>query len=226
MRSILFLLIFGLCGLGILLALGTWQVRRLAVKQDIIARIDARMLAPAVDLPADPDPARDKYLAVSVRGTMLPGEIDVLTSYGNAGAGYRIIAPYQLTDGRRIMVDRGFVPADRKQTVRSTGEMAVTGNLHWPLETDGFTPAPEIDKNIWFAREVADMARVLDTDPVLIVARGSTDPGITPVPVDSSSVSNDHLNYAITWFSLAAIWAAMSAYFLWRSRANAESKST
>ncbi len=226
MRSILFLLIFGLCGTGALLALGTWQVRRLAVKQDIIARIDARMLAPAVDLPADPDPARDKYLAVSVSGTMLPGEIDVLTSYGTAGAGYRIVAPYQLADGRRIMVDRGYVASSQKQTARSIGEMPVTGNLHWPIETDGFTPAPDMDKNIWFAREVADMARVLDTDPVLIVARDRTDPGIAPVAVDSSSVSNDHLNYAITWFSLAAIWAAMSAYFLWRSRANAESKRT
>ncbi|PCH66097.1 MAG: cytochrome oxidase biogenesis protein Surf1, facilitates heme A insertion [Rhodobacteraceae bacterium] len=225
MRSLLFLLIFGLCGVGVLLALGTWQVRRMGVKQEIIARIDARMLAPAVELPADPAPARDKYLAVSVTGTMLPGEIDVLTSYGFSGAGYRIVAPYELSDGRRIMVDRGYVPTSQKQTTRSTGEMPVTGNLHWPIETDGFTPVPDIDKNIWFAREVADMARVLDTDPVLIVARNRTDPGITPVPVNSSSVPNDHLNYAITWFSLAAIWAAMSAYFLWRSRTNAESKS-
>jgi surfeit locus 1 family protein len=224
MRSILFLLIFGLCGLGILLALGTWQVRRMAVKQDIIARIDARMLAEAVDLPADPAPSRDKYLAVSVNGTMLSGEINVLTSYGNTGAGYRIIAPYVLVDGRRIMVDRGFVPAGQKQTIRATGAMPITGNLHWPLETDGFTPDPDQKENIWFARDVAQMARALNTTPVLIVARDRTDPGLTPVPVDSSAVSNDHLNYAITWFSLAVIWAAMSVYFLWRTRANAESK--
>jgi surfeit locus 1 family protein len=226
MRSILFLLIFGLCGLGILLALGTWQVRRLAVKQDIIARIDARMLAPAVAMPAAPDSSRDKYLAVTVTGTMLADDLNVLTSYGNVGAGYRIIAPFELTDGRRVMIDRGFVPADQKQTIRSTGKMQITGNLHWPQETDGFTPDPDLKENIWFARMVPEMALALNTTPVLIVARDRTDPGVIPTPVDSSAVSNDHLNYAITWFSLAAIWAAMSVYFLWRSRANAESKMT
>lgn len=226
MRSLLFLLIFGLFGFGILLALGSWQVRRMAVKEDIIARIDARMLSAPVELPGDPNPSRDKYLAVTVTGTMGPGEINVLTSYGNDGAGYRIIAPFKLSDGRRIMIDRGFVPADQKQSIRTTGQMQITGNLHWPQETDGFTPDPDLTENIWFARDVAKMADTLNTAPVLLVARTRTDPGITPTPVDSSAVSNDHLNYAITWFSLAAIWAAMSAYFLWRSRANAESKTT
>ena len=41
---------------------------------------------------------------------------------------------------------------------------------------------------------------------------------VTPLPVDTSRIPNDHLNYAITWFSLAAIWLAMSILFMRRRR--------
>jgi len=120
-----FLLSFGLTGLGVLLWLGTWQVQRLGQKQEIIAQIDARVLAAPVALPANPDPVRDKYLPVAVSGTMLPGELHVLISLESFGPGYRIIAPFKLDDGRRIMVDRGFVPTEQKNTPRQMGEMQI-----------------------------------------------------------------------------------------------------
>jgi surfeit locus 1 family protein len=223
MRRILFMLIFGLAGLGVLLSLGIWQMQRLAWKQDIINQIDMRVAAAPVGLPANPDPVSDKYLPVAVSGTLLPQELHVLVSRKHIGAGYRIIAPFELSDGRRIMVDRGFTKAEMKGTARTDGMMQITGNLHWPIEIDGFTPEPDKSANIWFARDVPEMARALGTDPVLIVARTQSDPSVTPLPVDSSAMSNDHLQYAITWFSLAFIWAAMTTYFLWRTRANAES---
>jgi surfeit locus 1 family protein len=64
----------------------------------------------------------------------------------------------------------------------------------------------------------------LGTEPVLIVARSKSDAGVTPLPVDSSAIPNDHLQYAITWFSLAFVWATMTTYFLWRTRASNESR--
>ena len=60
------------------------------------------------------------------------------------------------------------------------------------------------------------------TFPLLLVARTETDPAVTPLPVDSAAIPNDHLQYAITWFSLAAIWIGMTAHFLWRTRARRE----
>lgn len=223
MRRILFLLIFGLSGLVVLLGLGTWQMQRLSWKQAIIAQIDTQVAADPVDLPTNPDPSRDKYLAVHVTGTLLPGEVHVLISRKQIGAGYLIIAPFELTDGRRILVERGFTRTNNKNAERLTGDMQITGNLHWPNEIDGFTPAPELTSNIWFARDVPEMARALGTDPVMLIANVRTDPGVTPLPVDSSAITNDHLQYAITWFSLALVWLAMTVYFLWRTRANAES---
>ena len=66
------------------------------------------------------------------------------------------------------------------------------------------------------------MAAFLDTGPVLLVTRDAPDMAGAPMPmpVDTAMIPNDHLQYAITWFSLAAIWLAMSLYFLRRPRAD------
>ena len=42
--------------------------------------------------------------------------------------------------------------------------------------------------------------------------------GIAPVPVGTGTIPNDHLEYAVTWFSLAAVWAGMTGFLLWRIR--------
>jgi surfeit locus 1 family protein len=94
----------------------------------------------------------------------------------------------------------------------------VEGNLHWPEEVDGFTPAPDARTGLWFARDVPAMAEALGSEPVLIVARSPTAPGIEPLPVDTSHIPNDHLGYAVQWFGLAAVWLGMTAYLLWRIR--------
>ncbi|WP_050929867.1 SURF1 family protein [Aestuariivita boseongensis] len=219
MGRLMFLLIFGLTGAGILISLGVWQVQRLAWKEGVLSEIEARIDAAPVALPETVDPEADRYLPVEVSGRFLPGEIHVLVSIKRVGPGFLIIAPFETETGRRILVDRGFVPSDAKAAPRTLGPETVTGNLHWPRETDSYTPDPDLEANTWFAREVPDMAAHLDTDEVLLIARSETDPAIRPIPVDTAGIPNDHLQYAITWFSLAAIWIMMTALFLWRSRA-------
>ncbi|TDE39676.1 SURF1 family protein [Antarcticimicrobium sediminis] len=223
MRRFLFLLVFGIVGGGLLLSLGTWQLRRLAWKQGVLAEIETRIAADPVALPAAPDPERDRYLPVRVAGTMGAQELHVLVSTRDFGAGYRIITPFVTDSGRRILIDRGFIPTEAKTAVRQTGAMEITGNLHWPQEIDSFTPAPEPDKNIWFAREVPTLAAALDTEPVLLIARSQTDPNVVPLPVTSVGIPNDHLQYAVTWFGLALVWILMTLYFLWRTRARSRS---
>ncbi len=84
---------------------------------------------------------------------------------------------------------------------------------------DGYTPEPDREAELWFARDVPAMAAALDTEPVLIVRRaGGELPGVTPWPVDTAGIPNDHLEYAITWFSLAAIWLAMTGFLVYRMR--------
>lgn len=217
-RRMILPLLFGLAGCAILIALGSWQMQRLAWKQAILAQISARLADTPVALPVVPDPTVDKYLPVRVAGRFTGTGIDVLASLRGVGAGYRVIAAFQTDDGRRIMIDRGFLPEDQRDRPRKATVASILGTLHWPDETDSFTPPPDTARAIWFARDVSAMAAVLQTEPVLIVAREATGDGITPLPVDTQGIPNNHLNYAVTWFSLAAVWAGMTGLLLWRIR--------
>lgn len=228
MRRLAVPLLFGLLGAAVLISLGVWQMQRLAWKEAILAEIDSRIAAPPGDLPASPDPERDKYAPVALRGVLTGPELHVLVGVKDLGAGYRLIQPLEV-DGRRIMVDRGFIPLDAKTAARPPGPVRLTGNLHWPQEVDGYTPDPDLDRNIWFARDVPAMAEALDTSPVLLVVRrqeGGDATGITPLPVGGADIPNDHLQYAITWFSLALIWLAMTGYLLWRMRRGSPDQET
>lgn len=210
-------IILSVAVLAVFLSLGTWQLRRLEWKQSVLAEIDARIGAAPVAVPADPDPEADRFLPVTVTGVMGEGELHVLVSTRDQGPGFRIIAPF-VVDGRRVLVDRGYVRVTAKDAARVTGPMAVTGNLHWPDERYDSTPANDPAANYWYAREVDVMAAALGTDPVLIIARSPTDPAVTPLPVTSEGIPNDHLEYAMTWFLLAATWIVMTGFALWRMK--------
>lgn len=222
MRRILFLLVVGAGGVAVLVSLGFWQVRRLHWKEGVIAAIEARIAAAPVDfasLPA-PDPAADLYRPVTLSGRTAGAEALVLSGRKGAGAGFEVISAFQTDTGRRILLDRGFLPEAARGLPRPPVALGVTGNLHWPDETDAFTPPPDAAAGLWFARDVPAMAAALGTEPVMVVARaveGDTQ-GITPVPLGTQAIPNDHRQYAITWFSLALVWAGMTAVFLWRIR--------
>jgi surfeit locus 1 family protein len=130
----------------------------------------------------------------------------------------RVIEGFALADGRRVMVDRGFRRNDIQDEPLTATTAKVVGNLHWPDEIDSFTPAPDPKAGLWFARDVPAMAAVLNTEPVMIVAKEASGDGIDPMPVDSGSIPNNHFGYAIQWFSFAAVWLGMTAYLLWRIR--------
>lgn len=211
--------LIGVVGCAILIALGTWQVQRLAWKQGVLAEIDTRIQSEPVELPIWAELSEDLYLPVIASGTITDEEIHVLISIKQRGAGYRVISAFE-TDGRRVLIDRGFIGLEDKDNARLPVEAVVTGNLHWPDEIDSFTPEPDVERDIWFARDVDAMADALQTEPLLIILRSSSEPDqvVEPLPINSAGIPNDHLSYAITWFSLAAIWFVMTLYLLWRIR--------
>ncbi|MEM1314073.1 MAG: SURF1 family protein, partial [Pseudomonadota bacterium] len=208
-------LAFGLVGVAILLSLGNWQLARLAWKEGLISELEARLSAEPAPLPAAPREDPDEYLHVTVEGDVEAEELHVLTSLRGAGPGFRVISAMALSDGRRILLDRGFAREAAKEAPRPAGAAQVTGVLLWPDETDGFTPEPDAARAIWFARDVDTMAAALGTEPLMVVADAPVGEGLLANPV-TVNLPNDHLQYAVTWFSLAAIWAGMSIFLLAR----------
>lgn len=220
MRRLFLPLFFGILGTVVLVSLGTWQLQRLTWKEGVIAEINLRIASDPVALPDPIDMARDKYLPVAVSGIITEDEIHLLASTRDAGAVYRLVSAFVTDGGRRIMIDRGWIKTADKESPRLAHAVDVVGNLHWPDERDSYTPADDVDGNIWFARDVKQMAEVLGTEPVLVIVREDSDQGAiaTPLPVDTAALPNNHLEYVLTWYGLAIVWVAMTLYYLRRMR--------
>ncbi len=223
----IFPIILAVLGIAVLLWLGVWQRERLDEKTAYLADINTRMVAEPVALPDTPD----NYLRVQVVGRLDGAEIHVLRGDKLRGAGFRIIAPVTIrtaSGARRIMVDLGFVRTGDKN-VRRAGQVAVIGNVFFAMETGAYTAPPDLGAGIWFARDTDLMADFLDTEPILVVASAITaldkdalgwQAGMFPQAL-ATNIPNDHWEYMVTWFSLAAVWGAMSVYWigrLWRRR--------
>lgn len=211
---------FGSLGTAVLLWLGTWQLERLVWKEAVLAEIEQVMGAVPVAVPADPDPVADRFRAVAATGRFTGQELHVLVSTKTRGAGYRIIAAFE-SEGRRMMVDRGFVALAQKDAARPPVFARISGNLHWPDEIDSYTPETDHVAKIWYARDVKTMARALGTEETLIILRKTDekDAPIAPLPLNSAGIPNDHLQYAVTWFGLAAVWVLMTILYLRQMRA-------
>lgn len=222
MRKLLFPIVIGLGGLAILLWLGFWQLDRLEWKRGVLDEIDARVAAEPVPLPATPDPEADNYLTVIMEGAATGEEIRFLDSGTAAGTGHRIISVFVTTDGRRVMLDQGLLPLYAEAAAPLTAPVTVQGNLIWP--DDISDQAPEGDE--WYARDVPAMAAALNTEPALIVlsAASQYDERLSPLPVDTRNIKNDHLEYAITWFLLAFVWLSMTMFYVARGLRPAQPK--
>ena len=221
MRRLIFPLLLGLVGCGVLIGLGVWQLQRLEWKEAKLAQIEAKIASAPVALPASVTEKSDIYLPVTVQGRLLGPEALVITGLNQAGPGYRVVGAFEVAGAaRKILVDLGFVAEADRAFVRPTGPMTIIGNLNWPAEKDGYTPEPDLLRHFWFVRDVERMANVLGTEQVLVVAKtiDPAIPAVSPLPVDTSSIPNDHLNYAITWFSLAVVWLGMTVLLVSRIR--------
>lgn len=217
-KAVIAPILLGICGLAVLLGLCAWQVQRLAWKEGLIARLEGRLGAEPVSLPAEPDPARHEFLRVGVAGLLGDGALYRLTTVRPDGPGFQVIVPVEIaadTGTRRVLADLGYVPeAGRGKALPPPGTpLALTGALFW-AEPDSAAPPPDFAAGLVFSREVAPLAAALGTEPVLIVA-DAHDLGALPRAMALGvDLPNNHLNYAITWGGLALVWAVMSILWL------------
>ncbi|MBV9200277.1 MAG: SURF1 family protein [Alphaproteobacteria bacterium] len=226
--------VFSLPALLICLALGVWQIERLFWKQDLIAQRQAGLAATPIAVPKTLAEARGmEFRHVSDQGVFLNDkEIYLGATSEGGGQGYQILTPLLEPEGRVVFVDRGYIPAELRDPARRaagqiTGTVRLEGLLRLPPagKPNWFLPANRPDLNYWFwvdlpAMSVADkLDRVA---PFYIDADATPNPGGWPKGgVTRLSLPNNHLQYAITWFSLAV--ALIVIYVLFHRR-NAESR--
>lgn len=220
-----------------LVALGAWQLHRLSWKTALIEAVTARTVAPPVVAPGpsawgDFDADAWDYRAVTASGRFDHAkELHVYAVLGEArgrfsGQGYWIVTPLVGDDGAIVLVNRGFVPADRIDSkTRAEGQIegpvTITGLLRRPEPRSWFTPADTPAKNVWFVRDPAVMAAALGL-PASKVAPYTIDAGTAATPPGGLpqagetlvSFENRHLGYVITWWGLALCALAVFVLFL------------
>ncbi len=213
----------------ICLGLGVWQVQRLSWKEGLIAARAAAVAAAPVAPPRDAGEARGlQFRHVADTGVFLHDrEIDLGATSPGGAAGYHILTPLREPDGRIVFVNRGFVPEElRDPAKRRDGQVAgtvkISGLLRLPPKgrPNWFLPNNRPDLNYWFWIDLPAMAKADKLDHVAafyIDADSAANPGGWPKGgVTLLDLPNNHLQYAVTWFSLAV--ALIVIYVIYHRR--------
>jgi surfeit locus 1 family protein len=221
-------------------ALGTWQVHRRTWKLDLIARVEQRVHAPAVPAPPiaqwpEVTAANSEYRHVRVSGTFLNESETLVQATTELGAGYWVLTPLRQADGTIVLVNRGFVPPERRDRAEhSAGEpttpATVTGLLRITEPDGAFLRRNDPATNRWYSRDVQAIAAARGLSraaPYFIDADASRDgarvlaaaaanrtgaPASDAVaPIGGLTIitfHNSHLTYLITWYTLALMVVA------------------
>lgn len=207
------LLAVAFCGF---VALGIWQLQRMAWKHDLIARVDARIHADAVPAPPRAQwpavgDATDSYRRVSVTGRFVSDNETRTQAVTELGGGFWVLQPLQTDEGDYVLVNRGFVPSGAATAPAPAGQVSVQGLLRISEPEGGFLRHNVPEQDRWYSRDVAAIAQKQGLPagrvaPFFIDAdRDATSPdwprgGLTVVKFRDS-----HLSYALTWFGLALL---------------------
>lgn len=220
--------------LAVLLGLGTWQVRRLAWKTDLLARLDAAEAAAPVPLDAGAGPP-EPYAKVSARGRFLHDREALLgVEVRGERMGAHLLTPLQREEGRRpaLLVDRGWVPLEPRggaapdaaaAIARPQGEVTVIGYVRPGQARDWLSATDDPARRRFFTFDPAAIGTALGlpaVEPfglVALAAGGEGAGGGLPVPAAAlPRPNNPHLGYAITWYGLAL--ALVLVFLAWARR--------
>jgi surfeit locus 1 family protein len=234
-RSIFWPSLFSAGAFVVLLALGTWQVERLFWKEAIIAQRQAAVTAPPIDLPRTADAARSlEYHRVRASGHFLNDRELYLGATAEDGRpGYQVITPLLLADEATVLIERGFVPEARRlpatrEAGEPQGETTLTGLLRLAPESKPhwFLPDNSVARNYWFYVDIPAMAGAQHLEHVLafyVDADATPNPGGLPIGGQTRlDLPNNHLQYAITWYALAAGLVGVYIVFIRRRLAEGE----
>ncbi|MDP2698771.1 SURF1 family protein [Thalassospira sp.] len=208
----------------ILLGLGTWQVDRLFWKEAIIAERQAQSGLPPIPVPVDgnPDPALAFHAATATGHFLHDQEMYLMARTQRGNVGFHLITPLEQADGRIILINRGWVPQENRDPATRPeslveGEVTVSGLLRLSQEKHWAQPENDPLRNQWFFIDVVAMGEDTGADLASLYyleADATENPGGLPIGGQAKvDLPNSHLEYAITWYSLALALIVVFVFF-------------
>lgn len=203
-----------------LIALGVWQIERLAWKRGLLAQIAAAEAAAPVEL----TDAAPQFTLLRAHGQIDPSRtarylVEVRQTPRGERMGSRLIQPLRRADGSIILVDRGWAPDD--DTDLAPPPQSVVGYARRADRPGWFTPDDDLAHLHFYTLDPARIGAAMGLKrvaPFVLVALGHAPAGQFPVPAEHlPRPPNDHLNYALTWFALATALAGV--YLAWLRKA-------
>jgi len=239
--------LFTLVMVAAFIGLGVWQLQRRVEKHALIAALTERLAAAPVPLPPvatwiSLNAERDEFRRVHFRAAFGAGADVMVYSAGSAvrddvsGPGTWAFIPARLPGGEIVVVNAGFVQntmQDRAQQDRAVAHLGISeatdlvGYIRFPESAGLLTPAANLEKRLWFARDHLAMAHALGWGdggktiaPFYIDLEQPVPPSGIPKPGPLQvHLKDDHLQYAVTWFALAgAVVIAFGVWFAGRRR--------
>lgn len=231
--------------LPILIGLGTWQLQRRDWKNALVAEIEAGFKSQPIELETVKDWATLKeYQPVIAKGVFRHDLERYVFAIEDGRAGWYVHTPLELpqrageTAHWTVLINRGFVPEELKDPAkRQAGQIApqspqtlltVTGYVRGPGEKNMFTPETTVGSDTWYWRDLNGMATSVGLNapqwpylPFFVEAKAEpANPGGWPRGgVTHANIPNRHLEYALTWYGLAAAFVGVwLAYVVGRVR--------
>jgi surfeit locus 1 family protein len=220
----------------VLVGLCVWQVQRMYWKEELIAARESRVMAEPVALPAPSSRPGGvdsmDYRRVRLEGIFLHDKEMFLGARSlNGNAGYQVLTPFVLSGGGFVLVNRGWIPVERKPPNsrpegQVTGTQTLDGIVRLAHGKAWMQPDNEPDRNMWFYVDLPAMAAASAVDfrtDLYVDAGPAENPGKYPVGGQTRiELPNDHLQYAITWGLLAVALAVI--YVLYHLKLERERK--
>jgi surfeit locus 1 family protein len=209
------------CAIAVLLALGVWQLQRLQWKEDLLTEIVAKLSAEPVTLETALASESTEFVKVVASGKFIHQAEARLIAVFDGGPGWEIITPLATEDGRYILVDRGIAP-DAATIDRPSERVELLGILRGHQSGRGpFVPDNDPAKGQWYWWDVPAMLQASNPPPglkqvpvILHLLPQHQDRGFPQPVMAAAGLTNNHLQYAITWFSLALVLLAVAGIYI------------
>ena len=204
--------IFFLFFILIVLSLGTWQVFRLYSKNNLISNLEKNLKKNSTNFNLD---ISEEYTKVFLKKKNLKFRIFLYHLY-KGEIGFKVIVPYEVNSSMVVLVDKGWVKKDKINLIKNTvfNDEIIEGYTKKIKEKNFFTPSNNIKEDFSYSVDMDNLKKSLSKNiyPFLIIQTTQSNKDIIPNSYEVR-LSNNHLQYAITWYGLALVTVIFFLYY-------------